>query len=533
MLVSSQQREADRLVSSLLNDTAANLGPTLIGLGEQRERVEGRLREVLDSESTASNLRRARLGLCHFDSSYVCKVVNDVIRPDSSIHEIILVADLIDQSSEVEKKDVFDSLSQQAVSLRSLTLLVKSGLSLEKIDIQGSAELLAPLSKVPSESLDAWLEVLMPVSKQFKDELEHLLRTNSNNVEKVAACPIYSEAIYRYHTVEDRQAIFKRILMEPKNSVEFECVCRCLDDNCEEASVWEQLNSWVDKDELNEEQFANLSIALARLRKPQRLIECFDNQHQSMARSYAIVNSSKFLKVGRLEEIYDESSNVSHLVRQGLLLSIAEQIPDMEPNQRKPWVTKARNLHLNDLHASCFAAAELVLRRCNVFDMHALRKKRCKEFGCRHGDVYINDVGIAFAVVEPDELNLLSKPIGVSITEITNAEFFGAGSPNSNLPVVLHDLREIELFCSSLNLIEGIESKPLIFVDNDLERLTIQQEAAGYRVMINDEWDAIGSLIGLDFLGANLELSHKFATLLSSINSLHGEVAEVGIRLPN
>ena len=524
---------ADRLQSELFGQQVQRVPAIIEKLKTYDGIVRPRLTEfAADRTNPAEQINRANLYLVSTDATRLNRVTNYLVEPKTSVNDLAAsiavirgmatdqttaqVAGLVD--STIANKDEDD-----ASRLRALALRIGVGGYYEMNDDLAQMVGFA-LAAEPVTTLPQWLDLLRPNSSELNAMFTKLLFGEDRSV---LTRPM-AIAVNQYLLDEKKPELFAELLARP-NDAQFQAIFSLAEEELDEQQLTAQLSTAFEM-ETHPARLADLAVALLRFDQKDQFLQCLANEHGLETRSHAIVSANNLrVSFDVIQNLYETCSLENDLLRQGLLLVMAQQAPGLLIQNHQRWLARtAEEVLHEDMNSGCFAAAELILRRRGrTFEqLVSLRESRRFKYGERRGNVLIDFRFMPFTVIEPDMENGLLHPIAVALYETSNADTSNdVAEAQLDKPFLGELLTESLDFCNLLNSLEGRQRFPITLESLNPDRI-------GYRIMTPRDWDIINEKIGgVDFLGYASSLGQEFTINFS--NSDSSRQREIGSRLPD
>ncbi len=527
--------------------------PGVVGeMADYRGYVLPKLQKALDA-GTDDHKRRVRLSMLGFDDQFVVPVVNDVTRADCGPAELQAAIQIFRQTG-VDCKPVFsrqlsDSNNEQAIRFRSAIALICLDDNPE-IDWDRESGLLATmLIREPLSSLDGWIAMMAPAGGQLRVPFEDMLESTSDS----GTAFTLASAIHEFCGMDAAGKFLADNLID-SDAIQFDAILDVFERHQNRSELLKALEA-IPVQDLDDRAMANRALAMFRLGNSTPFLDALGETRRPAIRSYAMIRAvPPRIDFDWLQNLHSqERVQQTPLVRQGVMLAIAEQLLLLLDPAKRDWATQhATEWCLAERDAGCFAAAELILRRTgkNTDDLLRLRKRRLQNVNSWEGNIYINKQYMAFSVLDiPGDDS--GRKLAVGMTELTKREFAQwpefsrQNHDHPDLPFVVDEVSEVYQYCAWLDSQDPAlsEDKPVVLADIEsapsvasiASNNARELKREGYRLTAAPEWLSMTNteMTNLEFMGIDRELGNKFAWTLDHVTEGNQQRAGLLLPLPN
>ena len=539
---------ADALVKELLDGTYQNLPEVVKETGKYSAIVIPILeRKSRQSGLDQDKLVRISLGTLIENPSQIQSVADALVDPTTAPDKLKAIVKVSTQGRlDKELKELLisklnDEESLPANRFRAASAIAR--LDSESIDWQVHAGLVvSQLVGQTSREISEWIEMFHPVRQAMVPELVKIFRGSPGDL-KLANAAL---ALLEYQEPDVGIDLFNDLLLESNDS-QFDTILALIEEKGLEDKFADRVSRSTQQ-ETNRIR-AVRAIALARLGKPQKLVEAIGSLENRELRNYCIVLATdRRLGIYPVLKLYEENDlEAKPHLRQALLMVMAEQIEsiyDIQPRQKIERI--ARTGCLQEKDAGCFSACELIVRRLNggskepVLALRRQRRARLEDQNGIDGSVFINSKHMAFSIVPVTDPDGNPYKLAIGTEEVTNRDFANI-SPKfrdskrfsgEHLPFDIYDCREAIEFCIKLGkdeqkspFFQSLLGKP----DRYFYEMKIDYRADGYRILFEDEIQQLNGFLDLNF-GTESELAPRFCQVYENRK---GSSGDSGSMLPN
>ena len=568
MIHSFQRRlDADRLFSRLMGNEIQQVPDVVEVAQEIYPWVEPELERVLLApDSTPSEKHRANLASLEQDPTRAKDIAEYLLQPASTVEEMaatLAVANRAKIEFEDHCKNVVGIRRDEDASpnLRLRALLLQNGAAKrQKIETELAQVIGHALASEPETSQSKWIELLNAERKELEPVFITMLRAAD---QQEMTSPL-GAALNSFSLLEEKSSTFADVLCQA-NVEQFKAIFR-QPMNERMKNLIRQALLEVDQPDESPERFANTAIALVRLNHDGRFREVLAGEHGISTRSYAIVNASEArIRPAKIRQLHEETSSEDVLLRQALLMIMAEKSQRLVAMPRLGWLEQtARELFQNEKNAACFAVAELILRRLGAGDIYGLRRQRKTrqteqdevQFYSVNGRDHDKALTIPFVVLTDDN----NRRVAISMFELTNREMMAARSAiveaietkklpqpqkeifgfteqldekAENSPFTLDQASKVRLAVHVCNFMNRNNGYPEYKIEDAWKRPN-DQNGNGFRLMMPDEWKLYVKLVGgTEHLGTKNELGKFFARTFVTSAAEGRKSGPVGDFLPD
>ena len=488
----------------------------------------------LDEESRY----RALYGLLPLDDSAKEHVVERLLNSSCSPSELKVATRMLEiyapsSYGQLElRKELDDDLSPASIRLRAVSALCQ--LKNRSVEYNNFAEMIgSAIANEPVETQVIWIELLSKVGDELvKPYQDMFLRSDDRFLTHAIA-----KSLARY---SDNWDVFFADKLRFTNPSQFESILLTVFVENHQIEFLNLLNA-VNTESFDDEQRAIFALAKLRLGDSstfQRML----GDTTDLGRGYlmGLADSSR-VQFHQIRRIYTKLPSDSYAARQAALLILSGLIETTFDQRQLRWLeTLATQICVNEPNAGCFAAGELICRQLAIRDGRVnilnLRKRRRRERGAKHGDIFINHMGMPFAIFRPTSANQLDRLIAVSMYQITNSEFEKFRDlGNNSTPFKPFEVKDYQTPIDFCKWLTG-QSEDLVnqqcfsgtYKTNE-SRPTVDLNKLGYRLCTPKEMAAIQKST-FDLISKDRGLAKYFTW---SVENSSGNVQNVGNLFPS
>lgn len=509
---------ANGLIGDLLGHEWHKLPEIVEELANYQSFVEPKLREIASNGKPEEQFR-AQLGMLGIDAADRTVIRDFMLLRESRPEVVAVIAELLgmyppadtglfQEFVRIQQLEDFSSPPgdlnlEGARVLRWLAFLSQyhDGDLVVSPAVELVARLGIGLEGEPTSDHVIWLQLLKPLADKFPDIGLHFLG-RFNDTPPPQHTVLYSLACFELLPEAERAKLLLAGVVD-WNDLQFDSVFKLFEQ--------QDLRGELLQASRNLDTSAPQSLALhatIKLRlgteKDYRLL--LQSQDDLLPRSFAVFYSTAMrVNFESLKQLYapwktNESREAGQL-RSGLLQAMAQQLPDLLPEQSAWLKSVVLSGIAEDHHSGCYSAADLIARR-NAWDTSNAKTRRLKQSeGGRLGSVVLLKNGMAFAVIEMTNKAGKKYEVAVCNSPVTSGQVPGLAGPlllpqekawALKRPDTAYSVPTMKVawrFCNQLSVAEGL---PKFFDEKGKIPTGIDvSKEKGYRLLSEEEAEVI------------------------------------------